>query len=354
MNFNYYIKYGIRYSLRYILKYIIRLIIFFSIIYLISFLSGKRLFISNVYAKEKEIVVTPETTGYGLDVTNHDSNIPLNTQFNFGGLYFYGGPANGSWKTLGAFYNIPTSGCYNVSITASFSGSTSFAPNSYSAFLRLLDNNSSIPFSNDGISPQHLPSGANFNNGGIYSAHKDNLCLSKGRYGFLWYMNGMSFYDGQYYGFGNMILTPVPTDDFVTEQKNTTNSINKTNDSINKTNDTIKDDKVDSSTNQGSTFFNDFDSGEEGNLSDIVSLPLEYVQHLNDTCQPFSIPLGNLGNFSIPCLSTIWSNTSFAGVINTASLIINGIICYKLLTSLFLFFKQLKDPDDDKVEVMDL
>lgn len=353
--FSYYIKYGIRYSLKYILKYIIRVIIFFGIICFISFLSGKHLFIS--YVNAKEIVVSPEkgvSAGYGLSITNSSIPIAVNTTFNFGGLYFYGASGGGSWKTLGAFYDIPSSGCYNVSITASFSGSTSFSPNSYSAFLRLLDDESSIPFSNDGISPQYLPSGGSFNNGGIYSAHKDNLCLSKGRYGFLWYMNGMTFYDNQYYGFGNMILTPVPTDDFVTEQKNTTNAINKTNDTINKTNDTIKDDNVDSSSNQGSSFFNDFNSGDEGSLTDIVSLPLEYVQHLNDTCKPFTIPTGKLGNISIPCLSSIWSSTSFAGIINTASLIINGIICYKLLSSLFLFFKQLKDPDDDKVEVMNL
>ena len=253
---------------------------------------------SNVNAKE--IVVSPEkglSAGYGLSVTNSSIPIAVDTTFNFGGLYFYGATAGGSWKTLGAFYDIPTSGCYNVSITGSFSGSTSFAPNSYSAFLRLTDDESSIPFTNDGISSQYLPSGGSFNNGGIYSAHKDNLCLSKGRYGFLWYMNGMSFYDNQYYGFGNMILTPVPTDDFVTAQKNTTNAINKTND-------TIKDES-DANT---SGFLQDVNQDYSNNpVSDLITMPITFLQTLNNNVSGSCITwdLGDLlgTNLTMPCIN---------------------------------------------------
>lgn len=248
----------------------------------------------------KEIVVSPEkgvSAGYGLSVTNQNVEIAVNTTFNFGGLYFYGASAGGSWKTLGAFYNIPSTGCYNVSITGSFSGSTSFAPNPYSAFLRLTDNTSSIPFSNDGISSQHLPSGGSFNNGGIYSAHKDNLCLSKGRYGFLWYMNGMTFYDNQYYGFGDMILTPVPTNDFVTEQKNTTNAINKTND-------TIKDES-DANT---SGFLQDIHQDYSNNpVSDLITMPITFLQTLNNNVSGSCITwnLGSLlgSNVTMPCIN---------------------------------------------------
>lgn len=140
---------------------------------------------------------------------------------------------------------------------------------------------------------------------------------------------------------------------------NSTSNIESKVDESNKTqkdtNDTIKDDNVDSSTEQGSSFFDDFDSGDEGSLTDIISLPLQYVQSLNDTCKSFTIPLGFINdNITIPCLSSIWSNTSFANVINTASVVLNGFICYKVLISLFYFFKDLKDPDSDKVEVMDL
>lgn len=259
------------------------------------------LLFSNVNAKE--IVVSPEkgvSAGYGLSVTNSSIPIAVNTTFNFGGLYFYGATAGGSWKTLGAFYDIPTSGCYNVSITASFSGSTSFAPNSYSAFLRLTDDESSIPFTNDGISSQYLPSGGSFNNGGIYSAHKDNLCLSKGRYGFLWYMNGMSFYDNQYYGFGNMILTPVPTNDFVTEQKNTTNAINKTND-------TIKDDSVDDS-KTNSTIDNIKNKlASNGSITQLLTLPITLYQSilnsLNGSCSPISLGTLYDNNLDFPCIN---------------------------------------------------
>lgn len=117
---------------------------------------------------------------------------------------------------------------------------------------------------------------------------------------------------------------------------------------------TLKDSNTDGASSSGNSFFNDFDEGSEGDLTDLVSLPLNFINHLNDKCQPFTLPMGNMGTVTIPCLSSLWSSSSFSNIINIAKIILNGIICYKVGLNLLMFFKDLKDPDKDKLEVMDL
>lgn len=348
--FSYYIKYGIRYSLRYILKYIIRVIIFFGIIYFISFLSGKHLFIANVHALSCD--ATNRTISHIIDHTR--LNIPNNTSGSNMNIYFHelDTSTNGNriyFDNNDSYIDILVTISWTMSLTNSpvYNGQGKeyqFHPQSSPPLFYLVDDKNGVTWTqgvwdNGYYRVRYFKSNYNTN----------YVNLTQLQIGIpTWWNNYVNdtfvFIDGDF-----------RVDHFQCDSnKALQNAIDENTKAQEKTNDTIKDDNVDSSTNKGSSFFNDFDSGDEASLTDIVSLPLQYVQHLNDTCQPFTIPTGKLGNITIPCLSSIWSSTSFSGIIKTASLIINGIICYKLLTSLFLFFKELKDPDDDKVEVMNL
>ena len=354
MNFNYYIKYGIRYSLRYILKYIIRVIIFFSIIYLISFLSGKHLFIANVDALS--CASSSRTTSHPID--SFHGNIPNNTSGNNIDITYYDRDTfqnNDSriyFEDNDSYIDILVPITWTMSFTNSphFNGQGQQLQHhiqSSPPIFYLIDNRPDIP--------AYWTMGVWDN--GFYRVRYFKRDFSDTNYVILtqfkigiptWYWNYVTDAFVSVNGY-------VQVDHFQCDSNQALqNAVNENTKAQEKTNDTIKNDNVDSSTNQGSSFFNDFKSGDEGSLTDIVSLPLDYVQHLNDTCKPFTFTAGNLGNITIPCLSSIWSNTPFANVINIASIITNGIICYKLLTSLFLFFKDLKDPDDDRVEVMDL
>lgn len=333
--FSNYIKYGIRYSLRYILKYIIRVIIFFGIIYLISFLSGKHLFISDVNAKS--INVNPDkicaiegTDGQCIYIT------PLTYQVSERHMY---GNTFGSDKTRSRIIwhfngNNIKDKTYDIDFILYIQGLT---PDLY-------PNRGYISNSSDNIYSCDIDKSRWAGATGVASVEGSVMVRC----------NNVNLTDNNFTFYLFDLATRTSGVMAVSHATLTDNVSVKQAQEIEKTNDTIKDDNVDSSTNKGSSFFNNFDSGDEGSLTDIVSLPLDFVQHLNDTCQPFTIPTGKLGDITIPCLSSLWSSTSFAGIINTASLIINGIICYKLLSSLFLFFKELKDPDDDKVEVMNL
>lgn len=130
--------------------------------------------------------------------------------------------------------------------------------------------------------------------------------------------------------------------------------IKKNNQEQKNTNDLIENTDTTGANSSGNDFFDNFNSGSNGDLTSLVSLPLNYINHLNDKCEPFTLPLGKFGNVSIPCLSSIWSSSGFSNIISIISAIINGLICYKVGLNLLFLFNNLRDPDNDKLEVMDL
>lgn len=122
-----------------------------------------------------------------------------------------------------------------------------------------------------------------------------------------------------------------------------------------KTNDTLNDTDVTDSTNQASDFFNKFDSGDTGSLMNLISLPLKFLNRLNSSCKAVNLPIPHFTNINLPCMSTIYNqNNDFKPVFDIIRLIINGLICYKCLRSLIYFINELKDPEKDNLEVLDL
>lgn len=328
-----------KYYVKYSIKFFIRLIIFYSFIYLISFLTGKSLFISNVNAQ----VLYPKTITYHTNSGNPTGSLTRGSQSGINISYFNFG-AKQYVNNITFNYNDLPSSLMNKKL--SFSGliwtttSTDSLPQPFRVWVIDDNTGSSYACSSQSSSSGQLESGISYWN--TFKCDNVNITFNSFKIAV-----GSNFYSAGEIGISNI--------NFDVESNESINSnIKDTNNAIKDTNDTIKDNNVDGSTSQGSSFFNDFESGDVGSLTDIVSLPLDYISHLNDSCSPFVIPAGNLGNITIPCLSSIWSKTSFANVINTASVLINGFICYKLLLNLFYFFKDLKDPDNDKVEVMDL
>lgn len=131
------------------------------------------------------------------------------------------------------------------------------------------------------------------------------------------------------------------------DAQNTQNAINDVNNSLN-------DDNVD---NQGS-FFSGFDSGSTGSLMDLISLPIDFIDSLNNSCQPIQLPHLQMYSFdfqlTIPCMSTFVYNQFSTTIINTLKLIINGFLVYYMLKWFIGFIHDLKDPNNDDLEVMDL
>ena len=119
-------------------------------------------------------------------------------------------------------------------------------------------------------------------------------------------------------------------------------------------NNSINDDNVSGANSTINDFFNNFDTGTNGNLTDIISLPLDFLQSLNNSCSPINLNLGQLGNYNLPCLKSVLTANFPTALIDLITLLVNGFLCYRILTSLLIFINNLKDPNNADLEVMDL
>lgn len=130
----------------------------------------------------------------------------------------------------------------------------------------------------------------------------------------------------------------------------TTNKIDETNDKLNDLHNDLTNGNVNSDT--GFSFFNNFSDQDHGGLSGIVTAPLVAInQMLNNQCTPLSTTFKGK-TISFECGYSFWSRlTGFSTFIN---LTLGGLLCYRILIKLFKLIDGLKNPDDDRVEVMNL
>lgn len=122
-----------------------------------------------------------------------------------------------------------------------------------------------------------------------------------------------------------------------------------------KTNEMLEDDDTTEAQDTGSSFFNDFSSTDHGGLSGIITSPLRLINSLASTsCSSLSFPLPFVNqNVSLPCMSTIYQ-THFPTFLSIYQLITTGLIGYWVLIKIFGHIRGFKDPEKDKVEVLEL
>lgn len=133
-----------------------------------------------------------------------------------------------------------------------------------------------------------------------------------------------------------------------------TNRIDETNDKLNDLNDNITSSDTSSSEGQANSFFEGFESDDYG-LSDIITMPLDLIKGLtSNSCVALNltIPFVNK-NFQLPCMSSIYQQY-FGDFFTLYQTITFGFIAYWVIVKIFALVKGFKDPNDDKVEVLDL
>lgn len=117
-------------------------------------------------------------------------------------------------------------------------------------------------------------------------------------------------------------------------------------------NDLIGSNNVNSDT--GTSFFNDFEDDDFG-LSEIITLPLTVIQQLTSkTCLPLNVPVPYTNkNIILPCMTEIYQS-KVPTIYNVWKVVSFGIIAYFIAVDIFHLVKGFKDPESDKVEVLDL
>lgn len=140
---------------------------------------------------------------------------------------------------------------------------------------------------------------------------------------------------------------------------NTNNIINnqnknqqQTNEKLDNIDNTLKDDEID--TSGASSFFEDFESKDHGGLSTLITAPLNVIVKITDKCKPIVIDV--LGkNITLPCGDTLfWDRPDVKTFRAIWNVIVCGPILYYLLIKLYKVIEGLKNPDDDRIEVVDL
>lgn len=131
------------------------------------------------------------------------------------------------------------------------------------------------------------------------------------------------------------------------ETKKQTESLDDIKDSINS-------DDVTESTEKSESFFNDFNQDSHG-LSGIVTAPLVMIQNLTGSkCEPlkFYLPFVNK-EVVLPCMKPIYEE-KFGIFYSLWQTITTGLIAYNVLLNMYKKVRDLQDPDNDKIEVLNL
>ena len=119
-------------------------------------------------------------------------------------------------------------------------------------------------------------------------------------------------------------------------------------------NDNITNTDITGSQNTANGFFNNFSDNDFG-LSSIITIPLGLIKSCtSSTCKPINltIPFTNQ-TFDLPCMRDIYEQY-FGSFLTIYQTITFGIVSYYVCINIFRLVKGFKDPNNDKIEVLDL
>lgn len=123
----------------------------------------------------------------------------------------------------------------------------------------------------------------------------------------------------------------------------------KTNDKLDDLNSSLKNSDVDTN----GSFFSNFTSRDHG-ISGIITAPLRAINKLTSACQPVTFSVLD-EPIELPCGDTLfWNKEGVQSFRLIWNILVGGPILFLLLKKLFKVVESLKNPDDDRIEVMDL
>lgn len=135
----------------------------------------------------------------------------------------------------------------------------------------------------------------------------------------------------------------------VYEQQQTNDKQDQTNDKLDDLNSSLKNSDVDTN----DSFFSNFTTTDHG-ISGIITAPLRAINKLTSACQPVTFSVLD-EPIELPCGDTLfWNKEGVQSFRLIWNILVGGPILFLLLKKLFKVVESLKNPDDDRIEVMDL
>lgn len=135
---------------------------------------------------------------------------------------------------------------------------------------------------------------------------------------------------------------------------NSEDAIKKQTEETKKINDSINDTNTDDAEETGGGFFDNFESDSHG-LSGVITSPLRLLNSFTTaSCQPlnFQLPIVH-DDVSLPCMKSIYENR-FGVFFSLWQLITTGLISYNVMINLYSKIHNLQNPNNDRIEVLNL
>lgn len=118
--------------------------------------------------------------------------------------------------------------------------------------------------------------------------------------------------------------------------------------------DTINNDNVDGANSQVDNLLNNSNFSDSSGIQSIINAPLNFINGLTNTCSPINLTIPYIDKpVQIPCIKQELNN-HIPLVVPVLSTAINGFIIYRILLDLVRIIKNSRNPDDDRIEVLDL
>lgn len=130
------------------------------------------------------------------------------------------------------------------------------------------------------------------------------------------------------------------------------NKIDETNNQLGDLNNSLNDSNVDGSLGSAGSFFDNFNTTDHGGLSGIITAPLVAInQMLNTSCSPMTATFKGK-ELSLPCGYEFWNR--LGAIQDFVNIVLGGMLCYRIIIKLYKLIERIKNPEDDRLEVMDL
>lgn len=203
--------------------------------------------------------------------------------------------------------------------------------------------------------------GANSYNSGFTGVICPNVTLSNTVYVQLHYGSYNSgtvnqrYYISQNFSFAELdsqsqVINAI--DDLEDQQQQTNEKLDDVNNSVNDVKDSITDSNVDDSTSTGSDFFSGFTTESHG-LTGIVSSPLRLINSMTNQCSTVTIDFRGTP-LNLPCGSYLFDREDVKPFVQIYNTIVGGLLAYGCARGIYKRVEDFKDPDNSKVEVLDL
>lgn len=104
-----------------------------------------------------------------------------------------------------------------------------------------------------------------------------------------------------------------------------------------------------------SSFFESDETNFHG-LSSIISFPIRFIRRIvSSNCTPLNLPIPYTGEtVQLPCFYSIYQSIGNGALLSIYQLITDGVISYYVIINFLSLIKNMRDPDNDKIEVFEL